>query len=433
MSSRFRNRSGDKQAQRRRRRAQAAAGVAAAAALVLAACSSTSSTSSSSSSSSSGKGTTITVGVINNFGIPNLGTSATNTLQGFNIGIQYVYAHGGVLGGAKYKLVTGDEGATPATAVSEARTLLGQGINLFSGPAITPDTEAAGPILDSAGALYFTDATTTSVTGASRAYKNVYRLGTNDAMNAKGLSYVVGAKYKSATEVDVFGYDYQEGKDSWTAIQGYLKNEGLSFTSPQQVFVPLTATDYRSQIGAMSSAVTAGGTKLLALLTYGAGDLNFLQQAQTLGLTSKYAAILTTDEYYLEAVALNGKAPDVWNAYDVCDWQLYNNPQMSYLETEYHAQTGQYPSDWVAQGFDQALELSAAINKAKSDNPAKVMTALDGLTTNLAVGPVTMNGSTHQAESPTSVCETVGDPSAPGGVKLVTGQAVPYSIAGQGS
>jgi ABC-type branched-subunit amino acid transport system substrate-binding protein len=373
---------------------------------------------------------TIAIGILNNFGVPNLGESATDLYQGFQIGEKYVYAHGGVLNGATFKLVTGDEGGTPGTTTSEARTLLGKGIRLISGPGITPDTEAAGPLFDQAGAVYFTDASTTSVTGTDRQLKNVYRIGTNDAMNAKGLVHVVAPLYKKATEVDVFGYDYQEGKDAWTSIRSYLSQGGLKFKSPQQIFVPLTATDYRSQVGAMTNATTGTATRILALLTYGTGDLNFLQQAGTLGLLKKYAAVLTTDEYYLEGVAFKGSAPKVWNAYDVCDWQLYNNPQMNYLAQAYHAQTGDYPSDWVVQGFDQALEFAAAINKAHSVDSSEVIKALDGLTVPLAVGNVTMSGSTHQAEAPTSVCETVGSSSAPGGLKLLRGVAVPYSIAG---
>jgi branched-chain amino acid transport system substrate-binding protein len=368
--------------------------------------------------------------VLNNFGVPTLGVAATNVMQGLQIGEQYVYSHGGVYNGAKFKLVTADEGATPGTTTTGARTLLGKGIKIISGPAITPDTEAAGPLFDSAGAIFFSDATTTSVTGANRSLKNVYRIGTDDAMNAKGLATVVGPAEKAASVVNVFGYDYQEGKDAWTSLQSLLKQQGLKFSSPQQIFVPLTATTYTAQVGSMVNGTTGSAQRVLALLTYGGGDLNFLQEAKSVGLLAKYSAVLTTDEYYLEGLAFKGKAPAVWNAYDVCDWQLYKNAEMNYLETEYHAQTGSYPSDWVVQGFDQMLEIAAAVNKAKSSSESAVSAALSGLRVPMAVGSVTMNGSTHQAEVPTSVCETEGDPSAPGGLKLIKGEAVPFSVAG---
>lgn len=379
--------------------------------------------------STGNSGTTIQIGYIAPFGTGFSGQNATDVETGIRAGIQYLDQHGGVLHGAKVQIVNGTETGEAAVVSSTVQTMLGNGIRIFIGPGLTPDCQAAGPLFDAAGALTLTSCVTTSLTGASRPTKHLYRAGTNDHMQATAIGYVLGKQFKDLTQVDTFAYDTAQGHSTWSQIQSVLKELNPAIKIGQQYFVPQTSTDYRSQLGAMADAEKPGGKKALALLTYGPGVLNFFQQGASLGLLKDYSVIITTNEYYLEAVALNGKAPDMWNAYDVCDYQLFNNPLMSYLANYLKKNGGgRKPDDWSVNGFDRMLIIGDAINKAGSSDPAKVMAALNTLKVNTAVGPISMNPTTHQADVPTAVCETVGNPKAPEGVQMVSGTVVPASV-----
>lgn len=414
-----------------RRRATRVAGLTATIAMALAgaACSSGAGSQSSAGPAASGSGATIKIGYIAPFGTGFSGQNATDVETGIKAGIQYLNDHGGVLHGAKIQIVNGTETGQAAVVSSTVQTMLGNGIRIFIGPGLTADCQAAGQLLDNAGAMTLTSCVTTSLTGASRPTKNLYRAGTNDSMQATAIGYVLGKQFKDLTQVDTFAYDTAQGHSTWTQIQDQLKKLNPAIKIGQQYFVPQASTDYRSQLGAMANAEQPGGKKALALLTYGPGVLNFLQQGTPLGLLKDYSVIITTNEYYVEAATLKGSAPDMWNAYDLCDYQLFNNPQMSYLANYLKADGGgAVPDDWSVNGFDRMLIIGDAINKAGSSDPAKVMDALNTLQATTAVGQITMNPTTHQANIPTAVCETVGDSSAPNQVKMVSGTVVPASV-----
>jgi branched-chain amino acid transport system substrate-binding protein len=414
-----------------RRRATRVAGLAAtiSVALICAACASGGGSQASGGGDTGGSGATIKIGYIAPFGTGFSGQNATDVETGIRAGIQYLNEHGGVLHGAKIQIVNGTETGEAAVVSSTVQTMLGEGIGIFIGPGLTADCQAAGQLFDNAGALTLTSCVTTSLTGASRPTKDLYRAGTNDSMQATAIGYVLGKQFKDLTQVDTFAYDTAQGHSTWTQIQAQLKKLNPSIKIGLQYFVPQTSTDYRSQLGAMANAEQPGGKKALALLSYGPGVLNFFQQGAPLGLLKDYSVIITTNEYYVEAEALKGTAPDMWNAYDVCDYQLFNNPLMSYLTSYLKTDGGgAVPDDWSVNGFDRMLIIGDAINKAGSADPAKVMAALNTIQANTAVGQITMNPTTHQADVPTAVCETVGDPSAPTKVKMISGTVVPASV-----
>lgn len=412
------------------RRRLLAAGVSAVAVAALTACGSSGSSGSSAGSSGS---KTVTIVDAAPFGDPALGQSAAATYSGAELGIKYVNSHGGVDGGQKLVLAKSSTGSSNDTTVNAFRGFVtGGSVHFVIGPVITPQVEAVGPVIKGSTVMDINGSTTTALRGTNRPSNlgDQFSIGADDLENANGLAYEIGKNYKNANQVDVFSFDYQEGRDAWASLKQKLAGAGLNFTSPVQEFVPLTAPSFTSQVSAMLSKTPAAGSnkRILALLTYGGADLTFLQEAAADGLLSHYSAILTTDEYYLEAEGIKGTAPTVWNAYDISDWQMFKNPIMTWFYNQLTAAKEGCPNDWSTQGFDSVLWYAAAINKAKSTDEPKVLAALNGLTAPTAVGTSTFNTKAGMALTPIGVSETVGDPSAACGVKLIGGGAVPTSV-----
>jgi branched-chain amino acid transport system substrate-binding protein len=381
--------------------------------------------------SSGESGGTVDVGFLNTFGVPASVQAATDQYEGAELGVKYVEAHGGLYNGATIALKKGNESGEPALVASTVRTMTNDGINLIIGPTLTPDCLAAAPLIDQAGAVSLVGCTTTSVTGADRAGKNLYRWDTNDFITSTALGLEIAKDYSDVQAVDVVAYDYLQGHEGWETFQNTLADKGLKPTTEHEFFVPSGTTNYSAQVGALAQTPKDGKKRVLVLLTWGAGYLNFLKQAIPLGVLDNYEAVVTTSMYYASAKALAGTAPDIWNSYGTCHADLWDNDIMAWLKDEMQKAHQRLPDDWSTVAFNQVLIMAAAINKATSTDPAKVNEAMASLQVDTATGPMTMDPDTHQAQRQAPVCQTVGDPSAPEGVKLVGGTILsPSDTAG---
>lgn len=367
----------------------------------------------------------VVLGVINTFGDPAQGASASDQFDGMQLGVKYVAEHGGLYNGAKLELRQGNENGQTALVSTSTRKMVNDGVKLIIGPALTADCLAAAPIVDQAGGVAQVGCTTTSVTGPNRTGKNLFRWDTNDAITSTALATEVAKKFPDTQSVDVVAYDYLQGHQGVDTIEKTLRDKGINFTQGKVFFVPSGTTNYSSQVGALAQQPKDGKKRVLVLLTWGSGYLNFIQQALPLNILSNYEAVITTSMYYASAKALNGKAPAVYNSYGTCHASLWKNPVMDWFTKEMQATYHRLPDDWSSSGFNQVLVYAAAINKAKSTDPKKVLEAESSLTVETANGTMTMNPDTHQAQRSTPVCETQGDSASPEGVKMVTGEILP--------
>jgi branched-chain amino acid transport system substrate-binding protein len=398
------------------RRRFAAVALGSVAALALAACGA------GSGGSSDGN---VVLGVINTFGDPAQGASASDQYEGMQLGVKYVAEHGGLYNGAKLELRQGNENGQTALVSTSVRKMVNDGVKLIIGPALTADCLAAAPIVDQAGGVSQVGCTTTSVTGKGRSGKNLFRWDTNDAITSTALATEAARKFPDTQVVDVVAYDYLQGHQGVETIEKTLHAQGINFATGKVFYVPSGTTNYSSQVGALAQQPKDGKKRVLVLLTWGSGYLNFIQQALPLNILANYEAVITTSMYYTSAKALNGKAPAVYNSYGTCHASLWKNPVMDWFTQQMQATYHRLPDDWSSSGFNQVLVYAAAINKAKSIDPKKVLEAESTLTVETANGTMTMNPETHQAQRSTPVCETQGDPGSPEGVKMVTGEVLP--------
>lgn len=411
------------------RRLRLATSLAATAALIipLAACGD--------NSTSSSDGNSITLGMVASFNQPGAAENATDAYQGVQLGIQYIQEHGGMYNGAKLKIKQmPDNVSNTSLSTTSLRTLFNDDIKLIIGPDTSANCAADAQLIDQAGAVSIHQCTTTEFSTKNRPGKNMFNWDTNDMLTSTALAAEVKKDYSDVDTIDIVAYDYLQGHTGVDTFKNALKSEGLNPKVGKQFFVPPTATNYAAQINTLAQHAKTEH-RILVLLTYGAGYLNFIQQATPLKLFDNYDAVLTTSMYYRTAVALKGKAPKIWNSYSSCYATLWHTDEAKWLIKETKKKYGVLPDDWKLYGFNTVRAYAAAINKAKSSDPQKVLAAMQHLKFNLAQGPATMDPVSHQAKRPVPVCETVGDPSATDGVKLLKGSVFDSTqleqIAGQ--
>lgn len=402
----------------------------AAAALTLASCSSNNAPEPG-ASDADGSGGTVKIGMINTFDQGAQSESADDHWDGAELGLKYVEEHGGLYNGAKIEIVKGVENGQPALVATTVRKMLTDDIKLIMGPALSADCLAAAPLIDQAGAVSLIGCTTTSITGRDRVGKNLYRFDTNDRLTSTALALQVIKEIPEIDIVDVVAYDYVQGHEGWETFKKVMGENGITFKTDNEFFVPATTTNYAAQVGALAQTPKDGKKRALVLLTWGSGYLNFIQQAMPLKVLDNYEAILTTSMYYKSAIALDGAAPRVYNSYGTCNANMWENDIMDWLKKEMEAKHNRLPDDWSVMGFNNVLVMAAAINEAKSTDSAKVNEAMSTLTVDLVQGTQTMNPETHQVERRTPVCESIGDPDAPEGVKLLSNSIFTPEETGQ--
>lgn len=387
---------------------------------VLSACSS------GSGGGSGGSGDPIKIGVIG----PQTGPLAEigeNQVAGAEVAVAQINAAGGILG-RQVELSNGDEQTTPETSTAAVRDMSNDGTNLIVGMLSSAGCLALAPQLASMNVvLVDTGCTNDKLTGqdgSAAPFPNFFRTSNNDSALIAPLAKTIAEKFPQATDYSAFGYDYVTGTTQWGLYQDALKKQSVDLSVTSQTFVPIGEQNFGLQVQQLVNGVTDPSKSALYLGTFSSGTGSFLQQAASYDLSSKFAVIVNPGGYYPIARTLNGLAPNVWNAYDY-NYAAFDNPENTAFVNDYKAKTGKLPVDWSYDSYVGVLAMKAAIEKAGSTDTAAVTQSLAGLAFDTPGGKLTIDATTHQANPPVVVTNTVGDTTAEENVKVLETVVVP--------
>ena len=373
----------------------------------------------------------ITIGMI----APTQGAFAEigkNITDGFQVAIDQVNANGGVAGGSRLEFEIKDEGTSPQTATQAARDFISAGVTLLGGLFSSADCGAVAPIVEESPAILVTascasDSLTGALTGTTP-FERTFGVAVRDKHNAEALAEVIADEFPKVTTYDAFAFDYNWGHQTWETFRDGLKAAGVKVEVNSEQFVPLSTSDFRAQVAAISGGLGGtASTRGILLATFGSGTAGFLKQAEAYDLPGDVAVIANAGEYYNVARSLDGAAPDVWNVYDY-NWAAFDSDLNTAFVTDYgKLADGAHPVGWTYQGYLIGLAYAAAIDKAGSGDPEAVLAALEGITFESPSGSLTMGAKSHQLSVPAVISHTVGDSSSADGVKVIATQVVPYT------
>jgi branched-chain amino acid transport system substrate-binding protein len=356
------------------------------------------------------------------------GQVGIDSLAGEKTAAAEINAAGGVDGGRKIQIVAYDSKADPSQAVLEVRKALAAGQKLVIGPWNTPECLAIAPVVDHAGGMTIDGSCTAdSETGTKPVAPSYYSVTDTDHESGTAEATFIKQVFPKVNSFDWVGYNYVVAKEGLAIQLALSKSIGNPLTAGKEYSVPLNTEDFSTAVtGLAQSETSPTPNKMFLLGTFGDGDAGFLLQAAPDKFLPNYAAILAGGGYFTSAVAMKGKAPAVWDIY-AYEYQAAVNPTVNQaFVSEYTKLSPKLgpPNDWSFQGWTTVEEYAAAINKAKSDDPAKIQAALDGLTIQSPMGAITMDAKQHRVNLNILVFETVGDPTAPYGVKLLHWDAI---------
>ena len=305
--------------------------------------------------------------------------------EGAKTAVDILNAEGGAAG-RKFELVIQAHSGAPAAALAAATKLAQQaGVSLLMGQTLSSHSLALTPKLDGLNVIQIDHyAQSNDLMGKSCA-PNYFRVNTPDALTTRMMQDYV--KQTGAKTWNLISADYAAGQSFSKAFTELV--QGMGGTVQQNLFAPLGTSDFGSQISQLSKPADA----LMVTLFMSDGQ-SFAKQQKQFGLFDKYKAIIGNGfatDFQLEAhgdnvlgvvnaLSWTPDLPGARNAHYVKEFVLRAKRRPFYTDADMMA----------------ALEVfRAGVVKAKSNEPAKVRKALEGLKIATIFGENEMRAADH--------------------------------------
>jgi branched-chain amino acid transport system substrate-binding protein len=349
------------------------------------------------------------------------------TLNGAQLAVSEINAAGGA-GGHKINIKTADDTGTAQGAIQAVHNLAGS--DFLIGGSTSDSCTAVAPVIGQVGTPTIITGCGTNQLDTTLKQPNMIHLAPTNYGYASALGAGVAAADPDIKTWDIFGPDVLSSQQqSSETLAQYAQTVGTSVATGAQDFFDPTATNYQPYIQSFLQKIPSGQTpdRGLYIATYGAGTVTLSEQQASFNFFKKYGVVANVGDYDNSAWSQKGAAPDVWNSYDYY-YASYDNAQNTTFVNSYQAKYGSVPSAWAYQGYAAVKIMAAAVEASKSLSPADLIAALhSGLSVALPTGTATISNALNQVLSPITVWNSVGDKSAPQGVKLLKTEVIPAS------
>jgi branched-chain amino acid transport system substrate-binding protein len=286
-------------------------------------------------------------------------------IEGLRYGLTYATGGTNAVNGHPVQLNIQDETADPATAVSEAKTLIGQGYKIIAGTCSSATALQLAPLAAQNKVLYISGAAAyDGITGMNRYTFRAGRQSYQDVLAAQSfLGKGVGKN------ILVFAQNYAFGTGNVAAVQAVLGGRGHHVSS---ILVPLSATDFTPFAQQAAKAkpdllfVAWAGTTSPAMFQALQQQGVFKATTVTTGLPQRD----TWQGFGAAATQIKFLSHYVWNAphNKVNDWLVAKMKKR-----------GQLPDLFTPDGFVTAQMIVHSLQKAKGDqNVDAMISGLEG-------------------------------------------------------
>lgn len=374
---------------------------------------------SSSSTGNAAAGPPIKLGMIDTLSGPTAGVG-TDGQKGAKVAVDEINKAGGILGGRKFEIVPEDEQLSPTASVKAVRDLSSQNVNLLFGFTSSSDALAAVPVARQLGMAVVASHASATPLRTTQFVPNFAAVANSDYLSANASPDFLRKQFPNIHTWNVFSYDYLTGHEGWNLFKSKMKDRDPQFTVNKEVFIPQTASDLTPYITSMLGALPAdsGSSQGVYIFLFGAGEVNLFKQGAPYSLSSRFKVILTSGGGY-EALAntLKTDTPSSWVGYDY-SYKGFNTTMNKQFIKDFEAANGGTPPDtWAEQSYSAVYLYKTAIEKAKSDDPTKVIATFGGLSYPTPMGTIKLDSKTHQAFVPLTFTHFEPDPTSAQGWK----------------
>jgi len=311
--------------------------------------------------------------------------------QGWQLAVEEVNAKGGLLGGRKLEVVSRDDAGKPDDAVRVAQELLSnEKVELLAGTyfshiGLAVADFAARNKIPFVAAEPLTDAITWS-----KGNRYTFRLRPSTYMQASML--VEEAAKLPAKRWATVAPNYEYGQSAVTWFKQLLKEKrpDVEFVAEQW------PAQGKLEAGPTVQALAASSPDAIFNVTFGADLAKLVREGEGRGLfrNRRVVSLLTGEPEYLDP--MKDEAPEGWIVTGYPQEQI-DTPEHKAFRDAYMARFKEAPRQGSVVGYATLTAIAAAVEKAGSTDPEKLVEALSGLSIPSPFGPVVFRASDHQA------------------------------------
>jgi branched-chain amino acid transport system substrate-binding protein len=331
----------------------------------------------------------IRIGVIYGLG----GAAAPYTkpaLVGHEIALEEINKTG--ILGRKLQYVIRDDQSKPDVGVREARDLiLKEKVDFLMGVIHSGVALGISEVAKEYKKIYLNTIAKTAALTEEKGHRYVFRSSSNTLIEGRAAAILMADK--PFKRYAVIGPDYEYGHRMVDDFMSYLKKLKPDVQVVGEAWPKFGERDFTPHVNALLQAKP----EMVYSSLWGGDAIAFVKQAKPYGFfqQTQYMNIAGGD---LDVVVpLGAEAPEgLWVS---SNYAFYNpdTPANRAFVAKYKAKTGDLPPAGAFFGYVGTYFLAEAVKKAKSVDTEKVIDALEGLTIETPLGPLTMRGYDHQA------------------------------------
>ncbi len=310
--------------------------------------------------------------------------------KGATLAIEEINAAGGVLGD-QLVLVSRDDQGEPGEAVKIAEELFSRdGVALISGSLFSHIGLALTSYAGEKKRLYLAAEPLADALVWAEGNRYTFRLRPSTYMQAAMLAEQAAAFEGSRWATIAPNYAY--GKDAVAAFKQVLmaRRPDVEFVAEQWPAL------FKIDAGAEVRALEAAKPDAIYNVTFGSDLAKFVREGSVRGLFEQrmVVGLLTGEPEYLDP--LKDEAPEGWVVTGY-PWYAIDTPEHNAFLEAYQARWDDYPRIGSLVGYNTMLAIAATIEKAGGTETEAMVDAMEGLTFDSPVGPITFRAIDHQS------------------------------------
>jgi branched-chain amino acid transport system substrate-binding protein len=310
---------------------------------------------------------------------------------GWQLALEEINAAGGVLGGRKLEVFSRDDAGKPGDAVRAAVELTEQEKvdvlvgTFFSHIGLAVSDVAAQKKIPFLAAEPLTDAITWA-----KGNRYTFRLRPSTYMQCAMLVEEAAKLPAKRWAVVAPNYEYGQSAAAWFKQMLTAKRPDVTFVAEQW------PAQGKLEAGPTVQALAAAEPEAIFNVTFGADLAKFVREGADRNLFKNRAVVslLSGEPEYLDP--MRDEAPEGWivTGYPAAD---VKTPEHTAFFDAYKTRFGEAPKVGSVVGYAAFQAVAAALNKAGSAEPEKVVEALKGLTFTSPFGKTVFRAADHQA------------------------------------
>ncbi|HEY1943617.1 MAG TPA: substrate-binding domain-containing protein [Roseiarcus sp.] len=315
---------------------------------------------------------------------------AKQTETGLRLGFEYA-THGTMqVDGRKINIILKDDQSKPdlaKTALAEAYE--DDHADIAIGTSSSAAAIAMLPVAEEHKKILIVEPAVADQITGDKWNRYIFRTGRNSSQDAISNAVAIG---KPGVYVATLGQDYAFGRDGVAAFKQALAKTGATLVDEE--YAPANTTDFTAVAQRLFDALKdKPGRKIIWVIWAGAGDP--MSKVQDLD-PGRYGIELSTGGNILPALAAYKRFPGMEGA-AYYYYGIPKNPVNDWLVAEHEKRFNAPPDFFTAGGFSAAMAVVTAVEKAKSTDSEKLISAMEGMSFETPKGTMIFRKEDHQA------------------------------------